>query len=255
MQLLVSVASAADAAEALAGGAHIIDAKDPAAGAIGAVPAPVLRAIRQRVGDGRPLSAALGDAAGAASVERDAFAAAAAGMAFVKVGFAGTVSRVEVARLLEAAQRGARRGGPGCGVVAVAYADATRAASVAPRDVLLAAATVGIGGILLDTADKNGPGLCALLSRQAIARWVADARSAGLRVMLAGRLAADDLPLLREAGADIAGVRGAACDGGRAGRISSAKVAALVQLVGGNGDGRDAIRQRALEVGVDEIAG
>ncbi len=37
MRLLVSVANAADAAAALAGGADLIDAKDPAGGALTAV--------------------------------------------------------------------------------------------------------------------------------------------------------------------------------------------------------------------------
>jgi (5-formylfuran-3-yl)methyl phosphate synthase len=61
----------------------------------------------------------------------------------------------------------------------------------------------------------------------ALARWVAQAHDAGLLVALAGKLTADDLSFVRDAGADIAGVRGAACDGGRTGRVSSDKVAQL----------------------------
>jgi uncharacterized protein (UPF0264 family) len=56
---------------------------------------------------------------------------------------------------------------------------------------------------------------------------VSEAREAGLMVALAGQLTADDLPFARDAGADIAGVRGAACDGGRSGRVSADKVRAL----------------------------
>ena len=47
------------------------------------------------------------------------------------------------------------------------------------------------------------------------------------RVSLAGKLAAPELPFVRDAGADIAGVRGAACDGGRTGHVTAARVRLL----------------------------
>jgi uncharacterized protein (UPF0264 family) len=43
-------------------------------------------------------------------------------------------------------------------------------------------------------------------------------------------LQADDLGFVRDAGADIAGVRGAACEGGRTGRVTADKVRALRML-------------------------
>ena len=52
MRLLVSVSSAAEASAALAGGADVIDAKDPLAGALGAVSADVLREIHAIVAGG-----------------------------------------------------------------------------------------------------------------------------------------------------------------------------------------------------------
>jgi hypothetical protein len=51
-------------------------------------------------------------------------------------------------------------------------------------------------------------------------------------VALAGKLQADDLAFVRDAGADIAGVRGAACDGARTGRVSAEKVRQLARLIG-----------------------
>src|SRR5690348_4861338 len=62
VRLLVSVRDADEARSAIEGGAAIIDAKEPSRGALGAVELPVLRAIRDTVGDACPLSAALGDA-------------------------------------------------------------------------------------------------------------------------------------------------------------------------------------------------
>ena len=63
----------------------------------------------------------------------------------------------------------------------------------------------------------------------ALVAFVSSVREAGLFVALAGQLTADDLPFVRDAGADIAGVRGAACDGGRNGHVSAERVRALRQ--------------------------
>src|SRR5437763_278938 len=90
MRLLVSVRGSVEARAAVAGGADVIDAKDPARGPLGAVRRDRLAAIRRAVGAARPVSAALGDAGDAAMVA--AAAAAAGGVAFVKLGFGGVTS-------------------------------------------------------------------------------------------------------------------------------------------------------------------
>lgn len=229
MRLLVSVANAAEASAALAGGADVIDAKDPLAGALGAVSAGVLREIHATVAGARLVTAAIGDAAaGEAEIERAAATFVAAGAALVKVGFAGMTSASRVEGLIRAAVRGARtgRGGTG-GVVAVAYADADRVVSLGAGVLVDVAARAGATGVLLDTADKSGPGLRGLMPPAALARWVGAAHAAGLLVALAGQLTAGDLVFVRDAGADIAGVRGAACEGGRSGHVSADKVARL----------------------------
>jgi uncharacterized protein (UPF0264 family) len=66
----------------------------------------------------------------------------------------------------------------------------------------------------------------------AIGRAVARARGAGLIAALAGQLTASDLPFVRDVGASIAGVRGAACDEGRTGHISAARIALLARGLG-----------------------
>jgi uncharacterized protein (UPF0264 family) len=220
---------------ALAGGADIIDAKDPRAGALGAVHLEVLRAIHAVVAGRRPVTAALGDATDEAAIERAAHAFTAAGAHLVKVGF-GDVQSERIARLVSAALRGAKTGGRGnAGVVAVAYADADRGAS---RAELLEWAALGAQGVLLDTADKSGPGLRALVAPDTLAAWVTRAHEAGLLVALAGQLTADDLAF--EAGADIAGVRGAACQGGRTGRVRADRVRLLRTLCEATRDHRAA---------------
>ena len=62
MRLLVSVRSAAEAAMAASNGADIVDAKEPDAGPLGAVKAPVLQEIELALPAHVPLGVALGDA-------------------------------------------------------------------------------------------------------------------------------------------------------------------------------------------------
>ena len=230
MRLLVSVAHAADAAAALSGGADLIDAKDPAGGALAPLTPDMFGAIVAAVAGARPVTAALGNAMDEDTVERAARDFGQAGARFVKIGFAGIASGDRVGVLAKAAVRGARAGSSGqCGVVAVAFADADRAVGLAPFALVAEAARAGAEGLLLDTADKSGPGLRDLMEAAALAAFVSSVREAGLFVALAGRLTAGDLPFIRDAGADIAGVRGAACDGGRGGQVSAERVRQLQQ--------------------------
>jgi hypothetical protein len=232
MQLLVSVSNAEEASAALAGGADVIDAKNPLAGALGAVSVGVLREIHASVGGCRPVTAALGDAVDEATIQQLAAVFTSAGVALVKVGFAGISSAHRVRELMTAAVRGAAAGASGLGVVAVAYADAERVGSLLPTALVSLAARAGARGVLLDTAYKLGPGLRRLVAPRTLAAWVARAHEAGLLVALAGKLTAADLPFVRDMGADIAGVRGAACEGGRAGRVRAGRVRALRALCG-----------------------
>jgi len=227
MRLLVSVTCANEAIAALEGGADFIDAKDPSSGALGAVSIEALREIVDAVAGARQVTAALGEATCEERLERSAERCSAAGVALIKVGFAHAGSD-RVADLTLAAVRGARAGGDGrCGVIAVAYADAMRAASPAPDVIIEVASRCGAAGVLIDTADKSGPGLCELLSDAELSALAAMAHRHGLLFALAGKLTAADFPVARQVGADIVGVRGAACEGGRTGQVSSERVRAL----------------------------
>jgi uncharacterized protein (UPF0264 family) len=223
VQLLVSVRDAQEASSALAGGADIVDAKDPAAGPLGAVSLETLGAIVGMVGGLRPVTAALGDAAEAAEVERDAAAFIRAGAGLIKIGFARIGDRARVKSLMA----GAARGAGADRVIAVAYADYRQAGSLSPLEILDVAADVRVAGILIDTAEKQGPRLCTLVPAAALGRWVTTVRQAGMLAALAGKVAAEDIDELRVTGADIVGVRGAACDGGRDGQVSAERIRLL----------------------------
>ena len=220
MRLLVSVSNDSEARAALDGGADIVDAKDPDAGALGAVSLDVFREIAAVVGDTAPVSAALGDAADEAAIEAMAREFTIAGAAFVKIGFAGICDTARARSLVAAAVRGASRK-----VVAVTYAD--RQSELSFTDLLDVGSAAGAIGILIDTCDKSGPGLRHLIHETTLSRWISAASGAGLTVAAAGKLTIDDLDWVRDCGADIAGVRGAACEGGRTGRVTAERVRLL----------------------------
>jgi (5-formylfuran-3-yl)methyl phosphate synthase len=225
VQLLVSVSNPTEARRAVDGGADVIDAKDPLNGALGAVSLDTLRQIHSVVAGRRVVTAALGDASDERAIERLAFEYARVGIGFVKIGFAGITDRSCVDRLLTLAVRGARAAGQAdCGVVAVAYADTDSDTSVERIALVDIAARTGATGVLLDTADKNGPSLPHVVSAASLEAWVGMAHDAGLTVALAGRLTADDLSFIRDTGADIVGVRGAVCEGARSSHVVEQKV-------------------------------
>lgn len=233
MRVLVSVANLDDARAALAGGADIVDAKAPSAGALGAVAPGVLAAIAGVVAGRRPLSAALGDAADA-SVAAAAIGAAAAGADYVKLAFAGHPAPPDLVALLTHVRRSLDRAGhEQCALVAAAYADRSGAGDgPAPPAVIDAAAAAGSDGVLVDTADKARGSLLDVADPVTIGGWIRHAHARGLWLALAGRLTSRDLPRLAALGADLVGVRGAVCTGGREGAVSADLVRQLMQKTG-----------------------
>jgi len=247
MRLLVSVRSAAEVSAAVAGGADIVDAKEPSRGALGPVSAATLRAIARRLPPGVPLSVALGDPTDAGSVT--AAIAAVDGLeprpreAYVKLGLAGARDHADaeglVARAVAAAAGAALRPG----VIVVAYADHT-AARALPRDVVSRlAAAAGARGVLLDTCVKDGRDLFSYVGRAELRGWVLDAKRAGLLVAVAGSLTGDGVHGLAGLPVDVVGVRGAACLGGRAGQVVEQRVRLVRLALEGVQQGPDVISQ------------
>jgi uncharacterized protein (UPF0264 family) len=218
--LLVSVRDEDEVAATLAGGADIIDAKEPARGALGPVSSAILRSIAARVPETIAMSAALGDFTSPDTVRRavngvDISQRSAA--TYLKLGFAGQPSEAVVTSLIAAALGAA---GAGRTIVPVAYADHERAGAPAPEAVLRATVAAGARAFLIDTYAKDGGGLLDCIAASRLRTLSADGRSAGLLLAVAGSLTADTLD--RMAGlADVLGVRGAACRGGREGRVDA----------------------------------
>lgn len=234
--VLVSVRDASEAEAALAGGARVIDVKDPAAGSLGAATAAAIAAVARQVAGRAPWTFALGElAAGLGPIGAlladvaAALAEDAAGPAAVKAGLAGMAGRdwrghlERLARILPA----------GCRQAAVAYADFDRVAAPPPPDVIAAAGRVDCGWLLIDTCDKRGPSLRTARPAAEVAAWIEQARAAGLGVAVAGRLGIADIPPTLELGPDVVALRTAVCSNHgegdpRLGRVDPGLVAAAV---------------------------
>lgn len=218
--LLASVRTAAEAEIALAGGADVIDLKDPGAGALGRLPASVIEEAVTRVAGRRPISATVGDPPLApGTVGRAVCAMADLGVDLVKVGLAGEPDATLVALAAEA-KAGVR-------IVCVLFADRRPDLGMIERLVRL-----GVVGVMLDTADKRAGGLRDHIGDADLAAFVDRARAAGLVCGLAGSLGRDDIASLAALGPDLLGFRGALCADGRGSPLEAARLRAVRARLG-----------------------
>jgi uncharacterized protein (UPF0264 family) len=229
MKLLVSVVSAEEARRALAGGADIIDVKDPGEGALGAPSPRVLSEVVRVVGDAAPVSVALGDLPNLPhTAALAARGAALSGADYVKVGLRGVRELNQAVTLIRAVADAVRVGGDRVSVIAAAYADADALdpPALAPAALPALVDRTGIAGALVDTFRKDGRGLYAWLSESELTELIIRTRAAGASFALAGQLTRADLCRVA---ADVVGVRSAVCHGGdRAAELDAELVAAAV---------------------------
>jgi hypothetical protein len=149
VKLLVSVVSAEEARRALAGGADIVDVKDPREGPLGAPAPQVLSEVVQAVGDAAPVSVALGD------LPDLPHAGALDGVAYIKVGLRGAGTLDCAVAVMSAVTDAA---GPHTAVIAATYADgrALDPPALAPAALPKLVERTGIAGALVDTFVKDG---------------------------------------------------------------------------------------------------
>lgn len=198
--LLASVTGVEEAELALTHGADIIDLKDPAKGALGALDPEAVRAVVDAIGGQRPASAVTGDL----PMEPDVLIAAAEAMAatgvdYVKVGLFPGARREDCIRALAPLARRAS-------LVGVFFADAEPDIALLP---LLAEA--GFAGAMLDTAHKGVGRLLDHADLTALSEFIRACRSHELLTGLAGSLEAPDVPRLLLLAPDYLGFRGALC--------------------------------------------
>lgn len=229
MRLLVSVVSGEEARRALAGGADIIDVKDPGEGALGAPGPRVLADVVHAVGTAAPVSVALGDLPDLPhTAALAARGAALSGATYVKVGLRGVRDLERAAAVMSAVADAVRISGDGVSVIAAAYADAAALdpPALGPGSLPALVERTGIAGALVDTFVKDGLGLYGWLSEAELTELIDRTRRAGATFAVAGQLRPGELCRVA---ADVVGVRSAVCGGGdRTAELRAELVAAAV---------------------------
>ena len=227
MRLLVSVRDAEEARAALAGGADIIDAKEPALGPLAPVSPAILQSICASVPVTVALSVALGDAQ---PVALKAIVASVAPLQrrvalYFKVAVTSAAPEeardgiVAACRLLEG------RADRPCLVVA-RYVDQPSDAADLSRWIAVSAAA-GARGLLLDTSRKGGHGLFGSVDPPSLAELREQATQHGIWLAVAGGVTMANLAQLAVVRPDVLGVRGAVCEGTRTDALSAMRVLEL----------------------------
>lgn len=250
MKLLVSVASEKEVISAVQGGADIIDVKNPLEGPLGANFPDVIQHIRRLTPAELPVSATIGDAPNRpGTMALAALGAAICGIQYLKVGLFGTQTPRDAVFLLQQICRAVRAYRPQMQIIAAAYADAHKVKALPPLALPAVAREAGVDGCLLDTARKQEGTLLTHLNEAQLLDFTEQCRHARLLCALAGSLAESDIHHVCQFGADIVGVRTAACRGGRInGSVDQAKVRRLKSLIAANACQESSLRSTADRV-------
>lgn len=202
--ILASVNCLQEAQQALNVGVDIIDLKQPARGALGALTtnevSTIVKAIAQRI----PVSATIGDLPMHPDrIYTATSAMAATGVDYVKIGFfpdaAWHETLVQLHKLSKANVR----------LIAVLFADQQPDFKWVEQF-----ADCGFTGVMLDTMDKSNGSLTTILNHEKINRFVKLAQDQQLICGLAGSLQIADVAYLLPLQADYLGFRGALCKAG-----------------------------------------
>ncbi len=229
--LLVSVRNATEALTALAGGADVIDVKEPNRGSLGAADGDTISAVVRAVNGRAPVSAALGELTDSIGTQNGNGAPfLPEGVSFFKLGLAHCASlsnwRSRWQHTIEEMTSGAS-----ARPVAVVYADWRTAQSPPPRDVLSAAVEHDCPALLIDTWNKSAGTLFDPWRLDDLCSFLAAARSHDLAVVLAGSLTGQSIAAAARLGPDLVAVRSAACDSGREGIVSEKRVRELKSAI------------------------
>jgi dihydroneopterin aldolase len=219
--LLASVRDAAEAEMTIAAGVDIVDLKEPAEGALGALsPRTIAECIRQIAGRA-PVSATVGDLPLESDVVTAAIAATAGiGVDYVKLGVFPGSGAQRCLRSLEAEAARTR-------LILVLFADA-----MPEFDAIGLAASIGAQGVMFDTLGKDAGALPDHISYIQLAGHIAAAKAEGLVVGLAGSLKAQHVAGLLALEPDLIGFRGALCrESDRRQPLDANRLAAIRALI------------------------
>ncbi len=213
--MLASVNSIEEALLALSAGVDIIDLKQPALGALGALDMATVKQVVAEVAGRCPISATIGDLPMQPDPVFDAvMAMAESSVDYIKIGFfpgdewQRTLNKLSVIT------------GHSPALVAVLFAD-----TQPDLNIIRLLKEAGFTGVMLDTRNKQNGSLTQLMAKMDIARFVTQAKAQHLLCGLAGSLRLEDIPGLMSYKADYLGFRGALCQGhNRVGELNEQSV-------------------------------
>jgi (5-formylfuran-3-yl)methyl phosphate synthase len=234
LKLLISPINEKEALEAIAGGADIIDVKNPKEGALGANYPWVIKRIKEVTPKTLEVSCTLGEVGNLpGSVSLAALGAASLGVDYIKVGLYGIKTSKEAIFLLQNVCRAAKECNPKIKIAAAGYADAKEFGALDPLIIPEIAKEAQIDVAMLDTSIKDGKNIFDYLTIEQLKKFVDLSHSFGLITALAGSLRKQDLPVVYALGTDIAGLRSAACTNSNrvTGQITKKRVSELVNIV------------------------
>jgi uncharacterized protein (UPF0264 family) len=216
--MLASVNSVEEALLVLNAGVDIIDLKQPALGALGALELVDVKAIVAAIAGRRPVSATIGDLPMQAELIFNAVQVMAeTGVAYIKIGFfpggdwLGTLKKLGT--LVPQNQA----------LIAVLFADAQPDLAI-----MATLKDSGFVGVMLDTMDKQQGSLTQVMTAEQIAHFVSQAKELKLLCGLAGSLRLADIPELIAYHPDYLGFRGALCkEHNRVGQLNQIAVQAI----------------------------
>jgi len=224
MQLLISVTNIQEAQMALAHQVDIIDLKDPATGALGALSFEVINEVVQYVQKQtqylKPsVSATIGDTPMlpemlVEKVER----LQTTGVDYIKIGFFATDDYQPCLNALQPITRA------GAKMIAVLFAENTYQPGL-----IEAIQRAGFVGVMLDTSNKNGQTLFNYYSTLALKEFAEKVMKNGMMLGFAGSLKAQDVVKLKSYHPTYLGFRGGVCDNFQRQASLSAEKIRLVQ--------------------------
>ena len=199
--MLASVNSLEEALYIQTFNVDVIDLKQPAKGALGALAVADVAEIVKSLESDRVISATVGDLPMQPDVLCQAVQAmAATGVDYVKIGFFPSDNWQDCIHQLGILAK------QGYALIAVLFADAQPDLAI-----IQALQKAGFVGVMLDTMHKNTGSLTQLMSQAELQTFVHTAQEAGLICGLAGSLSKDDIATLLPLQADYLGFRGALC--------------------------------------------
>jgi len=200
-RMLASVSSLAEAMVVLSADVDIIDLKQPALGALGALNLDAVKQIVAGIAGRCPVSATIGDLPTQPDPVFNAVKAMAeTGVDYIKIGFfpdddwQGTIKKLSALT------------GQNFALIAVLFAD-----TQPDLTIMSMLKDAGFAGVMLDTINKQKGSLTQLMTKMEIAQFVKQAKSRQLLCGLAGSLRLEDIPELMPYKADYLGFRGALC--------------------------------------------